>query len=186
MRILPWTLLVATAAPVVAALVAAARVLRGDLDVLNTYTGPGYEDVDAAPALLDRLAWLTYSVGHEWALAAAGLGCVSLAACRWAPRPWQVAGPARGVAAALAGATGLVGLAAAVVVLVVTHAPLTPLQTQLSAPREPEPGTVVATVVSLGTPFSDAAVPAVLGGTALVAAWFLTRREATPHAVTGP
>lgn len=183
MRPLPWALLVATATPVGVVLVAGARVLRGDVDV--TYgLGPGPE-ATAAPVLVDRLGWLTYTVGYDWALTAAALGCVLLAVCRWAPRPWQVAGLVRGAATAVAGVTGLVGLAAAVVVLVVSHAPLTPLQTQLSAPRDPEPGTMVATVVSLGTPFSDAAVPAVLGGTALLAAWWLTRRGAEPHRVAG-
>ncbi|MEW1957994.1 hypothetical protein [Kineococcus sp. NPDC059986] len=184
MRPLPWALLVATAAPVGVVLVAAARVLRGDLDA--TYgSGPEPGAITAGPVLVDRLGWLTYAVGWDWALAAATLGCVLLAACRWAPGPWRVTGPARGASAVVAGVSGLVGLAAAAVVLVVTCAPLTPLQTQLSAPREPEPGTMVATIVSLGTPFSDAAVPAVLGGTALVAAWFLTRRGAEPHRVGG-
>lgn len=183
MRPLPWMLLVATAVPVGSVLVAGARVLRGDYDVTwGASPGPG---PTAAPVLMDRLGWLTYTVGYDWSLAAAVLGCVLLAACRWGPRPWRVAGPTRAAAAAVSAVTGLVGLTAATVVLVVTHAPLTPLQTQLSAPREPEPGTMVATVVSLGTPFSDAAVPAVLGGTALVAAWFLARREATAHAITG-
>lgn len=168
----------ATAVPLLLAVVAGVRVLTGALDADSVVGGAGYPWVTAAPNLLDRAGWMLSAVGFPTALTCSALGCLVLAAARWAPAPWRLDGTTARVAGFLALATAWVGVLLAAVVLLDAFGPTTELRQQLSQPAPPsDDATVVLTVVGLGTPWSDAASVAVPGGLAAAAAGALLRRS---------
>jgi hypothetical protein len=173
----PAVLTVATAVPLVLAVVAGFGVLGGSRDG-DSVPDPTYSPwITAVPGTLDRVGWMLSSVGFAPALTCTALGCLVLAACRRAPEPWRPGVVLARVAGTLAAAGSAVGLLLTALVLVTTYGPLTDLQQQLSQPAPtPDDGTIVVSVVGLGTPWSDAAAVLVPAGICAAAAWVLLRR----------